>query len=387
VEEAKAYTGRTSSTYVIEGYIPENDLSRVEQDILRLTENRAVIRSWVTPSGPTRLNNPRIANLFEKLTVGFATPKSDEVDPSILWLVTYPLFFGLMFGDIGHGALVVIISTIMLIAKRRGFRFKVALLNMVLDGAPLLIMGGAAAIAIGFLYGTVFGSEEWFAALTGIHEPPWFSPWNDPIQLLKVSMYVAVFHVSSGLVLSVVNKVRHRDYMGALSGPGIWLVFYLDFGYLVLSKGFGFVTFIFQNTTTALLYLGPPVVLMLILYVRNYGVGDGAVHWIEALFASLSHTISYARILAMKMIHDGFSILFLGILNSTSLALMIGTGAAFGLLTVVVILGLETLFVFMQDLRLHWVEWFLKFYAGGGVSFKPFGVDRTYTTLGPKPGP
>lgn len=381
LEEAKSYTGRTSSTYVIEGYVPQDQLAAVERGILQITYNRCVFRSWVSQSAPTRLQNPRIASLFEKLTVGFATPKSDEVDPSILWLITYPLFFGLMFGDIAHGALVVIISAIMYVAAKRGFRFKIALLNMVLDGAPLLIMGGFAAMVVGFLYGSVFGSEEWFEQLTGIHGPPWFSPWQDPIQLLKVSMYVAVFHVSSGLMLSIINKVRHHDYWGALAGPGIWLVFYVDFGYLVLSKGFGFVTFVFQNTATAMLYLAPPVVVMLLLYVKRYGKGDGVIHWIEALFASLSHTISYARILAMKMIHDGFSILFLGILNTSSIVLAVGTGAVFALLTIVVILGLETLFVFMQALRLHWVEWFLKFYAGGGVSFKPFGIDRNYTVL------
>ena len=98
----------------------------------------------------------------------------------------------------------------------------------------------------------------------------------------------------------------------------------------------------------------------------------------ESMFASISHTISYIRIMAMKMIHDVFSILFLGILFATP----IYVGAPiFALLTIIMILVLEAAFVFLQDLRLHWVEWFLKFYSGSGVAFKPFGIQRTFTSV------
>jgi vacuolar-type H+-ATPase subunit I/STV1 len=81
----------------------------------------------------------------------------------------------------------------------------------------------------------------------------------------------------------------------------------------------------------------------------------------------------------MKLIHDGFSILFLGFF-APGVPLALGV-PLFAVLTIIVILGLETLFVFMQALRLHWVEWFLKFYAGGGVPFRPYGLDRIYTFL------
>lgn len=80
----------------------------------------------------------------------------------------------------------------------------------------------------------------------------------------------------------------------------------------------------------------------------------------------------------MKMIHDVFSRLFLGILLGTSI--FIGA-PIFAALTLLMIMILEGAFVFLQDLRLHWVEWFLKFYAGSGTAFKPFGLERKHTKV------
>jgi V/A-type H+-transporting ATPase subunit I len=109
----------------------------------------------------------------------------------------------------------------------------------------------------------------------------------------------------------------------------------------------------------------------------------------EAMLASIAHTISYIRIFAMKMIHDVFSLLFLGILFGLPVYLGV---PIFSVLTLLMICVLEGAFVFLQDLRLHWVEWFLKFYGGSGTAFRPFGIQRTYTkvaesALAPVPTP
>jgi vacuolar-type H+-ATPase subunit I/STV1 len=127
-----------------------------------------------------------------------------------------------------------------------------------------------------------------------------------------------------------------------------------------------------------------PVIAMLVLNVLSEGP-MGLMHTFESLLAYLSHTISYVRILAMKLIEDVFYHLFLGVLAfftawGTIAGDIVGY-ALFAALTIVLILILETAFVFMQTLRLHWVEWFLKFYSGSGTLFKPYGVDRTYTRI------
>ena len=385
LEEAKGLCGKTESTYVIEGWLPANIIPELQQKLGKVSDGHCVVQDWSKRGSPTLLRNPRGTGLFQRLTLGFGTPTSSEIDPTVLWTVTYPLFFGLMFGDVGHGLLVFMVSAILLHAKRRGTRYPEqsfgglgSLFNMILDGSGLLMLGGVAAIVFGLLYGTFMGSEQWFVELTKLPGPLWFNPFKQPTKLLKVSIIIGIVHVSSGLILDIVNKVRNREYDELLAGPGLWLWFYLTFGYLILAHGFRLISYVLSNLPIVLAMLGIPAVLMLVAKARIEGPFEGVGHWMESMFASISHTISYIRIMAMKMIHDVFSILFLGILFATPIYI----GApVFALLTIIMILVLETAFVFLQDLRLHWVEWFLKFYSGSGVAFKPFGIQRTFTSV------
>ena len=385
LEEAKGFCGKTESTYVVEGWLPANRIPELQDKLGNVSEGHCVVQDWSRRGSPTLLHNPKGTGLFQRLTLGFGTPASTEIDPTVLWIVTYPLFFGLMFGDVGHGLLVFVISAILLYAKRKGRRFGEqsfsglgSLFNTILDGSGLLVLGGAAAIIFGLLYGTFMGSEEWFVELTKLAGPLWFNPFKQPMKLLKVSIIIGIGHVSSGLILDIVNKVKNREYDELLAGPGLWLWFYLTLGYLILAHGFRLISYTLSNIPIVLILLGLPSALMLVAKVRIEGLPEGVGHWMESMLASISHTISYIRIMAMKMIHDVFSLLFLGIL----FAMPIYVGLPiFAVLTLVMILVLEAAFVFLQDLRLHWVEWFLKFYSGSGMAFKPFGIQRTYTRL------
>lgn len=385
LEEAKGLCGRTESTFVIEGWLPSNRIPDLQSALSRVSNGHCVVQDWSGKNSPTMLRNPRGTVVFQRLTLGFGTPASSEIDPTVLWLVTYPLFFGLMFGDVGHGLLVVLISSGLLLAKKRGTRFSEqsfaglgGLFNMILEGSGLLVLGGFAAMICGFLYGTVMGSEEWFRELTGLDGPLWFDPFKEPIALLKVSIIIGIAHVSSGLILDIANKLKNREYGELIAGPGLWLWFYLTLGYLILAHGFGLISYVLSNIPIVLVLLGLPSALMLAAKVRIEGPLEGVGHWMESMLASISHTISYIRIMAMKMIHDVFSLLFLGILFA--MPIYVGLPIFAGL-TLVMILILEAAFVFLQDLRLHWVEWFLKFYSGSGMAFKPFGIQRTYTRL------
>jgi V/A-type H+-transporting ATPase subunit I len=257
---------------------------------------------------------------------------------------------------------------------------------MVIQGSPLLILSGASAFVVGFLYGTVFGNVEWFRAITGLPGPLWFEPFENIRLMLRLSITIGVIHIMSGLVLDIVNRLHVREYRELISGPLVWLWFYGAFGITLLQYGLRFPNYLFdpRNTTDLFLRIGVPLIFMVGLKVWTEG-GMGLMHAFESMLASLSHTISYVRILAMKLIDDVFLRLFLGVLVvftawGTPMGAALGW-VLFAALTTVLILILETAFVFMQSLRLHWVEWFLKFYAGSGTAFKPYGTERTYTKV------
>ncbi|MGA3295931.1 MAG: V-type ATPase 116kDa subunit family protein [Candidatus Bathyarchaeia archaeon] len=392
-EQAKGLCGKTESTFMIEGWMPTTRVASVISQLKIICDGEVIVRSWTSKNGPTDLHNPKSVSIFQKLTIGFGIPKSDEVDPTVLWLITYPLFFGFMFGDVGNGIVVIIISAIIYTYKRRGLVIQDTayggmggVFSMVIQGSGLLLFSGAAALVVGFLYGTVFGSVEWFRMLTGLPGPLWFEPFDNIRLMLRLSITIGVVHIISGLLLDMFNKAYVREYRELISGPLVWLWFYAAFGITLLQYGLRFPNYLFNpaNSVDLFLRMGVPVIAMLVLNVLSEGP-MGLMHTFESLLASLSHTISYVRILAMKLIEDVFYHLFLGVLVfftawGTIAGDIVGY-ALFAALTIVLILILETAFVFMQTLRLHWVEWFLKFYSGSGTLFKPYGADRTYTRI------
>ncbi len=394
-EQAKGYCGKTETTYMIEGWMPSGKVGLIKSDLKKICADEVIIRDWASKNAPTRLQNPKlpVMSIFEKLTLGFGVPKSNEVDPTVLWLITYPLFFGFMFGDVGNGLVVMLVSSIFYIQKRRGLVIPDSaygglggVFSMVIQGSALLILSGASAFVVGFLYGTVFGNVEWFKMITGLPGPLWFEPFENIRLMLRISITIGVIHIVSGLLLDVFNKMYAREYREAISGPIVWLWFYGAFGFTLLQYGLRFPNYLFdpRNSTDLFLRMGIPLLAMLALKFWAEG-SMGLMHAFETLLSSLSHTISYVRILAMKLIDDVFLRLFLGVLVFFSawgnpLGSAIGW-VLFAALTTVLILILETAFVFMQSLRLHWVEWFLKFYAGEGTAFKPYGAERTYTRV------
>lgn len=394
-EQARGYCGKTETTYMIEGWMPKSKVEPISSQLRIICNDEIVMRDWSSRDAPTQLHNPKlpVLGIFEKLTTGFGIPKSNEVDPTILWLVTYPLFFGFMFGDVGNGLVVTLISTLFFLQKRRGLVISDnaygglgGVFNMVIQGSPLLILSGLSAFVIGFLYGTVFGNLEWFKMITGLPGPLWFEPFERITLMLRLSITIGVIHIISGLLLDIFNKMYSREYRELVSGPLVWLWFYAAFGFTILQYGLRFPNYLFdpRNSTDLFLRIGIPLIAMLALKLWAEG-GMGLMHAFESILASLSHTISYVRILAMKLIDDVFLRLFLGVLVfftawGNILGSIIGW-ILFAALTTILILILETAFVFMQSLRLHWVEWFLKFYGGTGTAFKPYGIERTYTKV------
>jgi len=395
LEQAKGYCGKTESTSMIEGWIPSSKAKRIRNDLKSICADEVIVKDWPAKNAPTQLQNPKgpILATFEKLTLGFGVPKSEEIDPTILWLVTYPLFFGLMFGDVGNGIVVMIASSIIYFYKRRGLKIPDnaygglgGVFSLVIQGSPLLILSGLSSLVVGFLYGTIFGNVEWFRMVTGLPGPLWFEPFSNIRLMLRLSITIGVIHIMSGMILKIVDDLYVRAYRELVSGPLVWLWFYAAFGITLLQYGLRFPNYLFNpnNGVDVFLRMGVPLIAM--LGVKLWAEGPmGLMDAFEALLASLSHTISYVRILAMKLIEDVFFHLFLGVLVFfTAWGSLVGNALGwilFAALTTILIMILETAFVFMQTLRLHWVEWFLKFYEGSGIAFKPYGIIRTYTQV------
>jgi len=432
--DIKGYIVYTDQSIKMWGWVPESKESQLEP-ILREYVGTALQVSFDKPEfadheAPTCISNPSFMGPTEDVVKAFGVPSRHDLDPTkIMWL-TFPIIFGLVFADVGQGVLIIIIGLAALRAKRRGDSWG-AILGYVQNGAEGLILMGIFATIGGFLFGSFFGAET-------VIEPVWpifahhingIANVHRDTHMLKLSIEVGAIHLSLGIILNLYNKLKHKDYKAAVSAFS-YLLLYLGFVNLLFGVSYNSVGEWFSSTGNVYLWIPivgiglgtgnngvypalpvSPFIFSIVLFIiplavmaisSMLGGMDGIVVFLENAIGMISHTVSYARIFALNTVHVILSSVFIEMLPplimitfpslnlfgveiipheflvegehiTPSIPLL---GAIIGTLIVGI---LEGLLGFMHTLRLHYVEWFSKFYHAGGIEFVPFRAKRLHT--------
>ncbi|MDH4214822.1 MAG: hypothetical protein OEV85_12970, partial [Candidatus Thorarchaeota archaeon] len=431
--EIKGYIVYTDQSIKMWGWIPESKESQLEP-LLREYVGTAMQVTFDKPEfaeheAPTCISNPSYMQPTEDVVKAFGVPSRHDLDPTkIMWL-TFPIIFGLIFSDVGQGFLVILIGLAAFRAKKKGQSWG-AILGYVQNGAEGLILMGVFAMIGGFLFGSFFGSETVIEPLwhTFAHEIDGMkNPYRDA-HMLKLSIEVGAVHLSLGILLNLYNKLKHKEYREAVTAAS-YLMLYLGFVNLLFGVSYNSIGQWFNSTGNVYLWipiagigygtgnngvypalpLSPMifsialfVIPLLIMAITSFAGGmDSIVILLENAIGMISHTVSYARIFALNTVHIILSSVFMQlpalimipfpalelfgveiiphefIVNGqhipASLPLL---GAVIGTLIVGI---LEGLLGFMHTLRLHYVEWFSKFYHAGGIEFMPFRAKRLHT--------
>jgi V/A-type H+-transporting ATPase subunit I len=305
---------------------------------------------------------PKFFKLFESITNLYGTPSYTEINPTPIMAITFPVFFGLMFGDLGHG----------LMLTALGFIFYKYTKSMSKIGIFLMICGIFGAIVGAALYGEAFGKH------IGYHTV--FSPGEDLMSLFKFSLYIGVAQISLGLALLVINNMIQKKRADAFLINMPKLLLYLLFMYVVFHYGLNLNLWF----TGPIFYILGPAIFMLIAKPMWALVKHGRKEFLsvfgemgfdvfDTMIRFVSNTVSYLRIFAMVMAHVQLTAVFysLGTIAGGGIVGMVFSAIMAALGNVFVVL-LEGVLVLAQDLRLHFYEWFSKFYEDGGVRFSPF---------------
>ena len=383
---------QTGKTCVFEVWVKKEDVDKTVNTIKEACPAAIinVAREEEGDKPPTYMKNPKIAEPYEKLVAAYGLPNYHELDPTIITLITFPLIFGLMFGDMGHGLILLIggllIPKIWSKAKLQG-----EIWDAIYNGRNLIVLCGLTATVFGFLYGEFFGPTTihyaahhhgiptWYSDLTGFEKAPWFSPMENLISFFKIALVIGIIHISFGLVLDVVNKLLAGEKREALA-PISWLWFYGSLAYLfilIMSPEYGPADVVL-NMRLLVMFIVAPFVGMLILH--KIATGEFMEAFSESVtkaIESISNTFSYSRILALGVTHAIFSeIALLGAGNPIMFWFVLF------MVTLFMIIALEGIITFAHSLRLHWVEWFSKFYKGDGTPFEGFMIRRKFTVAG-----
>jgi len=294
--------------------------------------------------------------------------------------LTFPLIFGLMFGDVGHGLILLVggLTFGKLIKKNQSIK----------NVCWILAACGVGAVVAGILYGEFFGMQ--------LFAPLWFSPFNNVFMFLIFSLFVGIIQIMSGLVLEMINFFFTRNFADVVLTSVPKMVFYAGAVYLIA---------VYQLNFTA--WFSGPILLVIAPFVflvfakptfsalqrfswsavetqnEHNSLGQRLFESGDLITRLLSNTISYSRILALLMAHWAL------ILVTYTVAGLMGTASFLGLiLSGIIIVGgnvfviaLEGLIVFIHTLRLHFYEWFSKFYQGNGTEFKAFKQNFVYTEV------
>ncbi len=388
--EVLAKLGAGRSTFALEAWVPSRDVARLAAIVDSATGGRAYLYAVPTSEEPpTLMSNPRGVRRFEFFIRFYSLPQADEWDPTLVFAVAFPIFFGFMLGDWGYG-LTILLICLWMIAGFPGAqhlpKFGRTFVKRIMGPqgmrqlAYALLPGCALAIALGLYFDEFFGYPL-LSHLVGYAAP--FDPLRQVGLLLLFAGFVGLGMVTLGFLFGLLKEYFHHHRRGALGKfGGILFAWGLAFfGLCVLgAKSLGPLTAggASLSNPTVVVSLAS-LVLGLLLMVGGEGVQNGMMSLIEVL----SHILSYTRLVGILLA----SVVLALVINDIAGGLF-AAGAVVGIAVGVVIVLIGQSFnvilgVFepgIQGARLIFVEYFSKFYTGNGKPFRPFGASRTHTT-------
>lgn len=348
--------GQTDYTFFMVGWVPKKQLANTKNALKEAFEGRVIVNDLKVSrqeeyNAPALYDNPRVVKPFETLSNLIGTPQHGEIEPTLLLALFFPFFFGLMVGDIGYG--ICILAFALVVRRFYGRRS-----NTIKQLMNILIICSIPTMFFGYLYGEFFGNlghmMGWIAPVTinGLT----LDRINIIVPLLIFTIAVGIFHVFFGLSLGVVNARKRSNKKLVCTRAGMMLA--LASIIVILLAVVAVIPSVLVAPGIVLLIIGIPLVM--------YGGGiAGAIE----IMSAFTNVLSYARLMAI-----GIASVILALVANT-LGSSMGI-VLVGVLIAVLLHGLNVVLCMfspsLQSLRLHIVEFYSKFYEGGGRPYDPF---------------
>jgi len=346
--------GETEHTFIIYGWVPARDYEALKSSLEAEIGSRIFVSALeMTPEtrklAPVAMENTRLVRPFERLVRLRAVPLYEDIDPSGLMALFLPVFFGMMLGDIGYGAVLLVLCLAL------GRRMQSGFLSDILK---ILRIGAVWSMVFGALYGEAFGT---LGEALGLR-PIWMDRASPENMMGLILSFVAVgaIHTMLGLVLGIWQAAVHHNRSHLLERGGM----------LVGLVGL----FLLTGTLANLLpkSLTSPSIAVIIVGVVLLGTSMGKAGIVVGpieFVGVIGNILSYMRIAAI-----GLASVYLAKV-ANDLGGMLGNlvvGALVAVLIHALNLAMGAFSPTIHSMRLHYVEFFRKFYEGGGRPYTPF---------------
>ena len=368
-EEVIKNFAKTETSFLIEGWIKDKDIEKLKQS-LRSVSSIVEIFTRDAEDGetpPVALENTSIVDPFEAVTEMYSPPKYTEIDPTPLITAFFILFFGVCLSDAGYGIMLSILSIVMMKKYNMGSTGKKFL--------RLLFAGGISSVFFGILGGSFFGDLLKMPAF-------WINPLEEPMTMLIFALILGLIQIFVGIGVKMYNDMRRGDIKDAVFDQltrftlliGFVLVILAEMDIISLSKipygvaGFGIISLVLTQGRHQKGMLKKMV----------YGLAS-----LYGIIGYLSDVLSYSRLMALSLATIVLAMVF------NTIAFMMKDIYIVGIFVtaIVLIAGhffmliIGTMGAFVHTMRLQYVEFFSKFYVGGGKKFSPFRLSTKYIEI------
>ena len=394
-ERYRAFDEITTSrnTFILSGYITERDAQELKTYLEEHFDAQVELEDSDTPDTPVVLKNNKFAEPTESVLASYSYPDRREADPTSVMAIFYYIFFGMMFSDAGYGMVMALACGILLM------KFK----NMetgLRRSMKMFFWCGVSTTIWGLLFGSFFGDAVSVISNTFFHTPPpaipglvvpiWFNPVTDPMQMLMFSFLLGIIHLFAGLAIMAYNDIKHKEYLAVLYDVVSW---YLLVGGAILAllsldmmgniAGFTLPP-IFLTIGGIMAAIGAVLILLFSGResknpVKRFLKG---VYGLYGATGYLSDILSYSRLLALGLATGAIAQVF------NQIGSMMGSGVIGVILFTLIFvighglnIGINALGAYVHTNRLQFVEFFGKFYTGGGREFKPFKINTKHYTV------
>ena len=371
--------GMTEKVFVAEGYAPETAAKVIKPSLEE--KYTAYVTLNEIPDGeeaPVLLKNNAFSSPLEGITETYAMPSKFDIDPDFIMSLFYYLFFGMMFSDAGYGLLLMIVTGFISFFSKAESSTK---RNM-----RMFFFCGVSTTFWGLMYGSFFGDAVTQIGKTFFSHPEWKFPalWMDPVsqplKLLIFSIALGAIQIITGLSISVHTNWRKGDKPAAICDSGSWILVILGIGLYAASSALPESGFLYYPGI-GLIALG----FLIIIFMKGRAsknpfarIGSGILGLYD-ITGYVSDVLSYSRLMAL-----GLSTGVIAQVVNTMATLAGKSFVGIIMFLLIFLIGhainfsINMLGAYVHTNRLQYVEFFGKFYEGGGRKFSPLKMNTNY---------
>lgn len=399
----------TSTTAIFSGWIPSSVKNKVVTSLIQVTHNRVIIESQegvrhiekqdinLKLDPPTKLSNNKFSKPYELLVNTYGIVKYGFIDPTFMVSIFFTLMFGLMFADAGQGMIIVVFGIFLLLKSKKSLKKKEILQNV----GNIVMYCGLSSVFFGVMFSSYFGLQLfpplWFdlhgIAMTGKPHYTTSSAIRSIGAIFVLSFKFGFLVLGVGLLFNFINKIRSRQYFELFfSANGILgALFYVASTHMIwfYVKHKNLQNYRFTGLSLGILIVTMSLFMVIpIVKTLEFNKKSGkqfcisqVISWpavwafevFEMITGYFSSTLSFVRVGAIGIVHAVLMGVFYSMAGQTK---NIFLSALIVIFVNVLVIGLEGLLAAVNSMRLHFYEFFSRYFESGGRLYRPISLEN-----------